>query len=90
MRELENKLGKIFYDKGYFHIEKVFDNLLKLMYEEERIKRRVKKYKFTIKDHTWIMEENPLYEIENIVHDYKLPEENKTRFRLKIKLTQDI
>ena len=73
----------MYYDDGIFVLERVFSDLSSLIDNELEINKKAIDSGFTILGHSWILEENPFYEIEK---SFEIKEISKVRFRYKLEL----
>tara|TARA_R100001129_G_C5174804_1_gene205931 strand:+ start:361 stop:633 length:273 start_codon:yes stop_codon:yes gene_type:complete len=86
MKELDENIGKIYHENGYYYLEKIYDSLVELMGEEPRVKKRAKRHGFKIIKSHWHLGENPFYNVETILNADKKKYIDKSRYIYKMKL----
>ena len=42
MKKLDENIGKIYHENGYYYLEKIYNSLVELMSEEASVKKRAK------------------------------------------------
>ena len=86
MKKLDTDLGKIYHKNNFYYLEKIYDSLLELIEDEDEVKDRARKNGFKIIKTNWIIEDNPYYYIETIMHDYQIDNIERVRYIFKLKL----
>ena len=86
MKKLDTDLGKIYHKNNFYYLEKIYDSLLELIEDEDEVKDRARKNGFKIIKTNWMIEDNPYYYIETIMHDYQIDNIERVRYIFKLKL----
>lgn len=86
MKEIDIDLGKIYHKNDFYYLEKTFEDLVYLIEDEARIKKKAREHGFKVIETNWMLETNPYYYIETIINDYETDDLNPLRYVFKIKL----
>jgi hypothetical protein len=86
MRKLDASLGKIYHKNGFYYLEKIYDDLIELIRDEDKVKDRAKRNGFKIIKTNWVIEDNPYYYIETIMNNYETDDIEMIRYVFKLKL----
>ena len=86
MRKLDTSLGKIYHKNDFYYLEKVYDSLIELIEDEDKVKDRARRNGFKIIKTNWVIEDNPYYYIETIINDYETDNIETVRYIFKLKL----
>ena len=86
MRGIERQLGRVYEEKGFYYLEKIYDDLDDLMLEERSIKNKAIENGFVIHDYKWYMKENPTHLIESIIYEGDKRKYNENIFVFELKL----
>ena len=72
MRTIITKFGKVYYDDNTYFIERTYEELTDLIYDEKAVKRNIKDNKFDVINSEWQLK--------------KYPSGNDLKFTLKLEL----
>ena len=86
MKGLDENIGKIYHEKGFYYLEKVYEDLVELIDDESRVKRRAKKHGFKVMQSNWHLGKNPNHAIETIINSGNIKHIDKSRYIYKMKL----
>ena len=86
MKKLDENIGKIYHENGYYYLEKIYNSLVELMSEEASVKKRAKRHGFKIIKSHWHLGKNPFYNVEAILNAGKKKYIDKSRYIYKMKL----
>jgi len=86
MRELDADIGKIYFKDDFYYLEKIYEELVDLMEDEIRIKKRSKKHGFEIIKTNWAIQPNPYYHIQTVINDFDCSDLDQSRYVFKVKL----
>ena len=86
MRELDEDLGKIYKEDGFYYLEKIFYSLDEIIDDEPAIKSLSEGNGFKIIKSSWSIEKNPFYAIDFIMSDGCVPVSSEVRFIYTMKL----
>tara|TARA_R110000737_G_scaffold330621_1_gene346443 strand:- start:425 stop:697 length:273 start_codon:yes stop_codon:yes gene_type:complete len=86
MRKLNSDLGKIYHKNDFYYLEKIYNSLIELIEDEDEVKDRARRNGFKIIKSNWLLEKNPYYYIESIMHDYEIEGVDNLRYIFKVKL----